>query len=311
MSQLKATVDKLLSRASNALIPEGYISEALLPSVGVKQYTGKLAQYSKQHLRIEMSIKGGRGKYPQVESHTISDTSYSVEGKGLTDIVTKEDYANKDKPYNAENDVQMGLTTKLWLGKEKSLADSLTDTAVITQNTTLAGTNQFSDYLNSDPIAQFSTARKTVRDGIGKPANTVVLDWAVWDKLRYHPQILDALGFKENRPGGLQVSELASAMGVKKVLIAEAVYNNSKQGQSDSIEAVWGKHIVFCYVPDRAMPYQVSLGYMVTIDGDSPRKVYKQNLFNPPGSKEILVEDQYDFLLSDVNGAYLIKNAIA
>jgi hypothetical protein len=311
MSQLRAQVDKLLTKVSSGYFPKGYVSEAVLPLIQVKQYSGLLGKYGQSHLRIENSIKGGRGKYRRVETLARSTTTYLVEGHGLEGFVSKEDYANVEEPFDAEKDETIGLTTSLWLEKEKVLADSLSDTAIITSNTTLAGTAQFSDYDNSDPIAVFSTARETIMGNVGMMPNIAILDILVWNKLRFHPQMLDALGFKYDRPGGLREDELASVLGVDKVHLAMARYNSAKEGQTDVLSACWGKHIVFAVAPDSAAPQQISLGYRVQIAGSEPRKVYKWDVNNPPGSKAILVEDEYDFLLSNVGAAYLIKNSIA
>ncbi len=311
MSQLKALVDKLLTNVSSAYIPDGYIAEDLLPFIGAKQSTGLLGKYGTNHLRIESSLKGGRGAYRRVESITRSTTSFAIVGHGLEGMVTAEDYKNVELPYKAEEDEVLGVTTMLWLEKEKSLADSLTSTSVLSQNTTLTGTNQFSDYLNSDPIAKFNTARSTIRSGCGQIPNAAIMDWAVWNSLRFHPQMLDALGFNKNRPGGLKQEEMASALGVEKVFIANASYESAKEGQTSSLAAIWGKHIVFAVLPDKAVPYQVSLGYIVGYEGQQPRKVYKQANFNPPNSTSILVEDNYQMLISNAGAGYLIYNAIA
>jgi hypothetical protein len=262
-------------------------------------------------LRIESRLKGGKGEYKRVETITRSTTGYSIEGHGLSSIVTMEDFKNVLDPYKAKEDEVLGLTLALQMEKEKALADTLTSSSIITQYQTLSGNAQFSDYLNSDPIGKFSTARSTVRSGCGKAPNVAIMDWAVFNKLRFHPGILDALGFKENRPGGLQEAEMASAMGVSKVIIANASYNSAKEGQTDVLAPCWGKHIVFAVLPDKAQPYQVSLGYLVGYEGQQPRKVYTQALFNPPGSEEVLCEDHYDMLVSNAGAGYLIKDAIA
>jgi hypothetical protein len=141
--------------------------------------------------------------------------------------------------------------------------------------------------------------------------NLAWMDERVADQLRYHPMLLDFLGFKENRPGGLGDQELAKALNVKRLLIADADYNTAKEGQADSLGAIWGKHLWFGHCPETAVQQQVSAGYQVRLKGSSPRKVYKYAIDNPPESTGILVEDEYDMLLSNVGALYLIKNAIA
>lgn len=311
MAQLKAIQDRLLGGVSNMLIVDGLIADLVLPLVSVKEKTGKLGKYGKGHLRIEHSFAGGEGAYRRVNSVTRSTNSYDVESHGLEALVTEDDYRNVQEPFKAEEDHVIALTHHILLGKEKALADSLTDTAVLTQNTTLSGTAQWSDYANSDPLSNFKTARKTVRDGCGMPANVAVMDWEVANTLAYSPQILDALGFTQNRAGQLSEPELAKALGVERLYIAKGVYNSAKEGQTDSVAAIWGKHTVFAYIPSAAGLYQQSLGYRIALEGQGTRRVFKSPEFNPPNSTKVLVDDSYDFLLSDVTCAYLLKSVIA
>jgi hypothetical protein len=310
-SQMKGIIDPLLTNVSSAYVPKGCIAETILPMVKFSQYTGKLGGYGKNHLRVESSVVGGKGKYRRVDSIVRTTTSFEIEGHGLAGIVTKRDYKNVIDPFDAEKDEVMGLSTILMLEKEKALADTLGNTSIITQNVTLSGTSQLSDYTSSDAISVVNAAKAAVRSGCGAVANTAIMDYDVAEVLRYHPQLLDMLGFKFAKPGGLENSDLAKALGVQKVLIADAKYNSAKEGQTASLSNVWGKNILFAVIPDSAQKYQVALGYDVRLDDGQPRKVYKQQLFNPPGATEILVEDEYDVLLSDVTAAYLIKNAIA
>jgi len=311
MSQVRAIVDKLLTNVSNMLIPEGFISEQLFPYIGVKQSTGKLAKYGNSHLRVENSIKVGRGKYREVNPISRSTTTYQIEGHGLEGMQTPDDYRNVEAPYDAEKDETIGISTMLWVEKEKVLADNLASTAIVTQNVTLVGGQQYSDYNNSTPVEDFATARAAVKAGCGVPPNVAWMSWEVWNMLRYHPELLTALGYKYARPDGLSLDELAKAMGVMKVLVASAMYNSAVAGQTDSLAAIWGKHIWFGVLPESAQPYQVSAGYRLGYIGEQPRKVYKLNNFNPPGSTAVLVEDNYDHLISNALALYLIKNAIA
>lgn len=311
MSQLTAIQDQLLTNVSSIFVPEGYVSEDVLPLVTSKQKTGKLAKYGNNHLRIEHALAGGRGEYRRVEPITRSTTGFEIESHGLSGVVTEDDYSNVQVPYKAEEDETLGLSTLIWLNKENALAGTLTSTSVITQNTTLSGTAQFNDYANSDPLDKFKTARLAVRDGCGLPPNFAVMDWKVANTLAYHPGILEALGFTQNRAGQLSDQELAKALGVERLYIAKAMYNSAKEGQADVLAALWGKHIVFGVAPVKAAPYQVSLGYRVALEGRSQKRVFKSPVSNPPNSTEVLVDDAYDFLISNVGAGYLIKDAIA
>lgn len=313
-TQESSVVDMLLTQASQAIVPRGLIADQVLTPIASDQTTGKIAKYGNGHLRIQSNTKiVGKARYPMIELVTRESDTYDIEENGLSDIVTEKDYLNVIDPYNAEQDVMIALTIAMRLGREKALADTLTSTSVITQNTTLTGNAQYNNLTHADsvPLEDANTAHGTIRDAIGMRANTIITTGKVRDALSYHEGVLDKLGFKYNRAGKLSDEELARAFDVDRFLVAESVYNSAKEGQTDVIAPVWGKDMIYAYIDLSAGKYQKTLGYHVRLRSKSDIEVFKNSLSNPPNSKEILVSNWYDDLLTDVSCAYLIKNAIA
>lgn len=311
MSQMKAIVDKLLTNVSQMYTPDGYISEEILPNLKVKQKTGKIGKYGLNHLRIVNTKMGGRGKAARFEPIVRSSDLYSIESHGLEGLVTEDDYDNVEEPFEAESDETMGLTSTLWTAKEYAIASVLFDVAVITQNVTLSlSTDKFSDYTNSTPLEVFRDANNTIIDGCGKEANRAIMSLKVFNTLKYHPAIVRNLGYADNRAGKLTKQEVADAMGVEMLHIGDAAYNDAKLGQADNLTQIWGDSILMYYAPKTAAKYQLSLGYYMTMKKRGPRRVFKYNVNNPPNSKGIIVQDDYQFALTNVNCAYLIKSAI-
>jgi hypothetical protein len=311
MSQMKAIVDKLLTDVSRAYVPTGMISELILPELRVKQYSGRIGKYGADHLRVVPTIMGGRGGARRLDVVTRASDIYMLETHGLEDIVTKEDYNNVEEPFDAEKDSMLTLTTVLHLGKEKALADTLRSTSIITQNVTLSGTSQFNDYTNSDPIGVAVTAKNTIRNATGVPPDTMIADWQLAETLRYHPKILRNLGYADNRAGSLTNDELAKALGMRRFLVADVVFNSAKEGQADSLSPMWGKDLILCVAPDKPQKMQKTLGYRIQHVSDGPRKVFKYAVNNPPDANAILVQDIYDMFIAETACAYLVKNAIA
>lgn len=311
MSQLKAQIDKYLTVASKGYVPQGFIGDFILPPIKVKQDSGKLPGYGNSHLRLVNTTYGGRGKAPRFEAITRTSESYQIDNHGLEGMVTEEDYRNVEDPYDAEKDETLGLVTVLKIGREKSLADALGSTAIMTQNTTLSSSSQFNDYANSDPLDKFKTAQETVFDGCGVAPDTAIMSWKVMNTLAYHPGILQGLGFAMNRAGYLTEVEIASSLKVGRVLVGQPKYNSANLGQSDVLSDIWGKNILFAVLPKSAMKMQVSLGYTIRRLGESPFMTSKWDIKNPRGATAILTTDAYDDLLSNVAAAYLIKDAIA
>lgn len=311
MSQNKALVDKLLTNVLQGYVPQGFVSEMFLPKLSVVQQSGKIGKRGLAHLRIENDVMIGKGGARRVEVRQYLSDSYFIKPHGLEEILAPEEYKNVELPFDLERDTTMSLSMALYLGKEKALADSVTSTSVITQNTTLSGTSQFNDYTNSDPIGVVVTAKNTIRTATGVVPDTLLADWQVWETLRYHPKILRNLGFADTRAGQLTNQDLAKALGVRRIISADVMYNSAKEGQTEALASVWGKHMVLACAPDSAGIDQKSLGYLVGFAGQNPRKVYKQQVVNPPEANSLIVKDEYDMLLTDVKCAYLVANAIA
>lgn len=311
MSQMKAIVSKLLTNVSQMYTPEGYISEEILPNLKVKQKTGKIGKYGLNHLRIVNAKMGGRGKAARFEPIVRDSDLYSIESHGLEGLVTEDDYDNVEEPFEAESDETIGLTSTLWTAKEYAIASVLFDTSVITQNITLStATDKYNDYSNSKPLENFRDGQDSILNGCGKMPNRGIMGQKVFNALKYHPAILSTLGYADNRAGTLTKAEIAHAMGVETLHVGDAAYNSAKLGQADSLQQIWGNSILMYYAPKTAAKYQLSLGYYMTLRKRGPRRVFKFNVNNPPNSKGIIVQDDYQFALTNVKCAYLIKDCL-
>lgn len=309
MSQTKAQIDKLLTEVSNGLFPKGYISEKVFPTLSVKQKTGLIGGYGNTHLRAVDDLIGGQAKAKYVEPVDYKLTEqYQIFSHALAGIVTQDDYDNVEQPFDAESDQTMGLTHMILTNKEKSLADSLFSTSVITNNG-LIGT-KFDVYSSSDPLANFKEAQNGILDSSGVSPNAAIMSRKVFNTLVYHPQILDVLGFKYNQVGLLSMEDIKRALNVEELLVADAPYISSKEGQADSLAQIWGDSILMYVKPSSAAKYQISLGYHMKMNSRASRAVYKTSIDNPPNATQILVEDSYSFKLVNTNAAFLIPNVL-
>ena len=308
MSQTKAMVNKLLTQVSNGIFPAGYIADKVLPQLTVKQMSGLIGSYGNNHIRATDDLMGGEAQARRANPILYSNQTYLLNRHGLEDIVTSDDYANVEQPYDAEADSVAGLTHLILTNKEKAFADQMFSTTVFTGRVTTPGTKYGSS--SSDPLADFKTAQNAVVDSVGMQPNAVVMSQKVFNVLKYNAQLADVLGFKYNQAGSLSVLDIANALNVEEVLIANAPYNTAKEGQSDSISQIWADSILFYVKPKAAAKYQISLGYSMKLAGSEGREVYKYDLNNPPGSTGIIVQDVYQCKLVNVGAGYLLNSVL-
>lgn len=314
-TQDRSILDGFLTGHSNMIAFEksDYISEQILPVKTVKQTTGIVPGYGNNHLRISKTAHVGKGEYRLLDTENYESDTYNISDHGIKEIVTKRAKDNSNKPYDALIDATDFLTSVQMTVKEKGLADTLTSTSIITQNTTLTGTQQYNNRSNADskPIENRAAAISAIRATSGMVANTAIMSWEVMEALRYHEAFLDTLGFKDFKPGGLSYGDVARALSVEKVLVGKAMYNDSVQGQSDSLKPIWGKDLIYAYVADSLKLKQKTLGMEIRTNGTSPREIRRRDVDEPVGATKVICTDNYDQLLSNVECAYLIKDAIA
>ena len=132
-------VSPLLTDVSLAYRNENYISELLFPIVKVKKDTGQIATYGMDNLRIANSIRA-QGSSTNEINHTVSiGEHYVLKEHALKELVTLEEMENADKPIQPKMDATENLVDRMLVIKEKALADTVSNTSVISQNVTLPG----------------------------------------------------------------------------------------------------------------------------------------------------------------------------
>lgn len=311
-TQSGAIVSKLLTNVSNGYVPTGYIAEQVLPAIYVAQTTGKLGKYTNNHLRIVNTVHQGKGPYRQLESVTVSSDTYSIDDHGLFDIVTENDIRNYEQPFDAERDTSMALTTALALGKEYALASTLQNASVITNGTTLSGNAQYDnlDHADSTPLQDKLDADASIEAATGMQPNVAIMSPKVYRAMRFNAQLMKYLGFTEMRPNGLTTDELARALDLERILVGRAMYNAAKEGQSDDMQYVWGKDLIYARIEQPGL-MQKTLGFEVRKTGTQPRQVYRFNPTMPVNSRGVIVSDNYDQLILNAAAAYLIQDAVS
>ncbi len=301
----------LLTDVSNKITPTGFVAEQILPQKPVPTATGSILQYGTESLRIPNMEHVGAGKYAMTDKTALSVTTYDIQDYGLGSVVTASDIRRSPTVYKAVDEEVNDLTLRMMLGYELSVASQLTNTGVITQNVTLAGTNQYNNigHADANPMEDFLTGRNAIRATTGHTPNVAIMDVAVADALSYNVNILSALGFSANRAGTLSFDDLAKALKVERIIAADSFYDSSEIGQTANITRTWGKDIVLAVVRPPAQRQQ-TLGYTF-VNADAPRRnVEVVGLTNPQKAQEITIADNYDNIIYP-DSAYLIKAAIA
>lgn len=110
---------------------------------------------------------------------------------------------------------------------------------------TLSGTDQWSDYINSDPMGDVAGWRETVRAASNRYPNIGWMSPLVYEILCLHPQILNSLKYVGTTRASLQ--QIADFFRIPQLRIASAQYVSSVYGATATGVDIWGKDFFMAY----------------------------------------------------------------
>lgn len=310
VSQLR--VDRALTNISLAFFNADFVADRVLPVVpNLKADSGKIAAYGNEHLRI---YTAKRALYDtnqkRIEWSTNLDARYDIEYFDLDGYVPDRVIEQAEEPFDARRDAMLMVQHALMLERERALAVIMTDTAVLTQNTTLSGTSQWNDYANSTPEVDITTAKNAVFDATGLEANRVLMSRKVLETLKLHPFFVDQVRGVRLPSSEDVVNILKNFFGFDEVVIGKAKYISSNEGQTETMADVWGKDFVVYYAPKTPSLFAKSFGYSFQLKNHNWTVRTRRE---PQADKGELinVEHARDDKILTATAAYLIKNAIA
>jgi hypothetical protein len=311
-------LDKVLTNISVGWPNNGFVGENLFPSVPVVKQSDKYYVFGREAWKPEDDLRAPGTVANEIAGAQVSLDTYYCQEHALQHPVTDEERKNVDNPLNPDRDATEMLTSKIMLGREVAMKN-LVQTAAnygTSLSVTLAGVTQWSDYTNSDPILNMRTAKSSIHARIFLAPNIAIFPYQVMTILEDHPDFIERIKYSER---GIVTRELiASIIGVNEIIVPGVGINNAALGQAASLGYLWGKDVVFAYVPPRPGLKVPAFGYEFTWNEqyiDRWREGQrKSDLIRCQRSYDLKLVAQGDPGTADAGKAiagYLIKAAVA
>lgn len=249
-------LDQPLNNVSVGYQNDDFYAEKLFPVVPVMKQSGRYWVYGREKFRQYETIRHAGAEAREIAPWSLSNNPYFCDDHSLKDKISDEERANSDG-IDLEINTTENLTNAILLDLEIRVANLILGGTVT--NTTLSGTSQWSDYVNSDPVAAVEAQKTTIKQAIGQAPNTLAVSYPVFATLRQHPKIIDR--FKYTQVGVLDSDALKAAFGVDNFWVMGAEYDTANEGQTPSLNFVWGKNAVLAYVLPEPRRREVTLGY--------------------------------------------------
>lgn len=306
-------VDEALTNLSVAYQNPMFISDLVAPNINLRKQSDRYYIYDagKEAFRPSTDTRDPGTATKEIE-FTLSNDTYFCNDHALMAVVPDEERENADPPLQPSIDRTEFLRSKIDLNKEIELADKLTSTTVITQNTTLSGTAMWSDQ-TSDPVSAVEDKKGVIMSAVQAMPNTLILGYEVYSKLRNHSKIISRISYI-GKPSAVTAEALAQIFDVERVLVARAFKNTAASGQTASMSYVWGKNAILCFTPKRSAIKQIGLASTFSWAG-APGSLsgHRVDMWRDEKRKAdvIRVQRYYDQKIIAPQAAFLWKNAIA
>lgn len=286
-----------------------FIADDVLPRVPVgKQDFTYLRWDLAEGFSVPDTKVGRRSQPNEVEFSATEHTGRTID-YGLEDPIPQADIDNAPRNVNLLNLATERLTNIIALEREARVAGMVFNTASYAagHTVTLAGNDQWSDTVNSDPIDDITT-------GLDKPIlrpNTMVIGRQAFTKLCMHPKVVSTIFGSSTDAGMVTRQQIAALFELEQVLVGESHSNSAKKGQTATLVRVWGKHCSLLYL-DRAVSGAnvPTYGFTAQWGNRFAGVVFDRNIGLRGGQRVRVGESVCEVIAANELG-YFIQNAVA
>lgn len=310
MANTPFPIDPELTGIVIAYKNQDYIADEVFPRVPVGLQDFKYWSYPVEETFAIPDTRVGRRGQPNEIDLTATETSASTKDYGLDDPVPQADIDNAPPNHNPVNRSSMQLMDYIMLGRELRAA-TLAFTAgnyPSGNKVTLSGTDQWSDYTNSDPIDDISVAL----DACLIRPNQMVIGQEAWTKLARHPKIMKAVHGNDGDTGIARRQQIAELFELSRgIKVGQSRRNTAKKGQTATLTRVWGKHCALHFIDPNADTRQGITFGLTAQWGSRIAGSEADSKIGLRGGQRVRVGESVEELIVASQAGYLITDAIA
>lgn len=295
-------VDPVLTTVVQGFKPPEFVGDRILPVVPTDKMGGLIRRFGPDDFKLYNTRRARAAKSQRIEAREGDTVKLALHEESLEiaiDINERSEAPNQAQLEARRSRVAMN---NILTRKEKDQADAVLNAANYAAGHVLdlAGNAMWNDYANSDPITDVEDGKSTVRQKIGRRANTMLLGATTFDTLKQHPKLIARIQYAIK--GVLTVDLMKELFGVQDIIVGESLYADDK----DVLHDIWTNVAVLAYIPpENERGEEVpSFGYTFRKKGHPQSGMYKE------GNKLDVIEvwDIYDPMVLGPTAGFLIRN---
>lgn len=269
-------VDAILTNISVAYLQraENFIADKVFPIVPVDKQSDKYFTYSKNDwLRDEAQVRTD-GTESVGSGYNITTDTYYADVYAIHKDIGDQTRANADAPINVDREAAEFVTHRLLTRREIQFNNDFMKTGVwskditgVAASPTTNQTVQWSDFTNSDPIEDIEAGKAGILSTTGLEANTLVLGYDVFRKLKNHPDLVDRIKYTSSQT--ITEDMLARMFDIERVLVSKAIKATNAEGATGAYSFTTGKSALLAHVAPAPGLLTPSAGYTFSWTGVS------------------------------------------
>jgi hypothetical protein len=269
-------VDAILTNISVAYMQktENFIADKVFPVVPVDKKSDKYFVYDKNDWFRDEAQRRADATESAGSGYNLSTETYSADVWAFHKDVGDQTKANADSPLNPLREAAEFVTQRLLLRREVQFVSDYLKTTVwgkdytgVTGTPTTDEFKRWDDYTSSDPIEDIETGKAQVLSTTGFEANTLVLGYDTFRKLRHHPDIVDRIKYTSSSV--VTEDMLARMFEVDRVLVAKSIRATNNEGATGAYSFNVGKVAWLGHVAPNPGLLTPSAGYIFSWTGVS------------------------------------------
>lgn len=231
-------VNPVLTSLSIGFRNENFLWDQISPPFEVSEKTGIFFLYDRDFWfrRQEGAERAPTSPYLRT-GYELSTASFNNIEIGFEKELGDPIRASSQTPEDLQIIDTRFLTNLIQLELEKRVQLAHFITGVWGTSNTLTGTNQWSDFANSDPIADMDTAKRTILRNTGAQAMMGFVGLLGWEQLKEHPLILEK--YKHTQTGIMTEELVAKALGIDRITVGNSVENTAFEGAAYVGADIW------------------------------------------------------------------------
>lgn len=302
MDPRNKTIDPLLTELATGYRPQEYAASFLFPVFKTGTQGGVYYKFNRSHRSPVDTARARGSKTNEIPAMEWTRATFYADDHALKQLVDDEEVKQAAGTYDPMQQATTNVTDRIYVGKEVEAAALVN--SQVTQSTTLSGTSKWSDYDDSNPIADVKTGISTIENSISVRPNLLVIPRASYDALMLNQEIIERIKYSALGTPTDQI--LRSLFEVDRIVIAKSSYNTAAPGATPAFSDVWGDTVTLAYVSPNTAQKDLTFGHTMQYGDHQVDTWYEKD------EKGTYVRDSwyYEQVPVAVEAAYTIKDTI-